>query len=132
MNRPDADRQANIPDSSPALEDVVAEYVDRLNDGERIKRDQILAEQPYLGQEILEHLESFVDFAPDGDSTAPLGTLGDYTLRRQIGRGGMGVVYEAWQGSVERAVALKVLPPVSPPTTRRSTASCVKRRPPRS
>ena len=40
----------------------------------------------------------------------PLGTLGDYTLRRQIGRGGMGVVYDAWQNSVERRVALKMLP----------------------
>ncbi len=46
MNRSDADRQTDLPDSQPELEDVVAEYVDRLNDGERIKRDQVLAEQP--------------------------------------------------------------------------------------
>ncbi len=38
-----------------------------------------------------------------------LGTIGKYELRRQIGRGAMGVVYEGFDTVIERRVALKLL-----------------------
>jgi tetratricopeptide (TPR) repeat protein len=78
--------------------------------------------------------------AADGEATDGLGVgesvLGDYRLIREIGRGGMGVVYEAWQRSLDRRVAVKVLAPgfVSSPTAvarfRREAAAAARLRHP--
>src|SRR5262245_60022261 len=68
-------------------------------------------------QRLAPTLEALVDFSSsDGadsavdDDSFPDKLLGDFRIIRELGRGGMGIVYEAEQLSLNRRVALKILP----------------------
>ncbi len=108
-----APTQALRPDeSSSQLVSLLDEYLAELQAGRQPDRVKLLAEHPELAAQ-LEQCLSGIEFihrasAPAAKSGMPT-HLGDFRIVREVGRGGMGVVYEAEQISLKRRVALKVL-----------------------
>ena len=110
------------PPEDPRLLEAVREYMNALDAGLRPSRREWLERYPEIAKELGACLDglAFVHSAagkmnageetpdlPEGTMARP---LGDFRLIKEIGRGGMGVVYEAIQLSLGRKVAVKVLP----------------------
>ncbi|MHC4918594.1 MAG: protein kinase domain-containing protein, partial [Planctomycetota bacterium] len=105
------------------IEVLAAEFVDRHRRGEHPTVEEYAEQHPDLAREIhdlfptilaMERLKKHKESSstPRKSLLGPSldEQLGDYILLREIGRGGMGIVYEAEQESLGRRVAVKVLP----------------------
>jgi WD40 repeat protein/serine/threonine protein kinase len=104
------------------FEVLAEEFAARFRRGERPSLQEYIERCPDLADEIRELFPALVEVervkeerpSPPGATQAAalpaLGQVGDYRVLREVGRGGMGVVYEAEQVSLGRRVALKVLP----------------------
>src|SRR5579884_3498292 len=110
--------QHSVDEREQRLDAVVTAYLQELEAGHQPQEQAILAQHPELAVELAQFFED--QRAVGLLAAAPLpqpvvaglssdGCLGDFRLVREIGRGGMGVVYEAEQVSLQRRVALKVL-----------------------
>ncbi len=132
-----------IPDN-PELLRRLEGYSDSLKRGDRVDREELLAEFPEAADQLAAYLDAMElveatyqkaqatgPEAAEQNSAAsgPVGrTLGDYRILAEIGRGGMGVVYEAEQVSLKRRVALKIFP--TAPFLAPKTAGTVPQRSP--
>jgi serine/threonine protein kinase/Tfp pilus assembly protein PilF len=100
---------------------VVEELLDRLHRGERPDVESYVRRYPQLASVLRQMLPALelmrsagecliADDELSASASLVAGCLGDFRILREVGRGGMGVVYEAEQISLCRRVALKVLP----------------------
>jgi WD40 repeat protein/tetratricopeptide (TPR) repeat protein len=102
------------------LDQLVEEFAERYRRGQRPSLQEYIDRYPHLADDLREVLPAMVEIGqveqdqwkatvPPSAAPLPLQRVGDYRVIREIGRGGMGVVYEAEQQSLGRRVALKVL-----------------------
>ncbi|MBU0639234.1 MAG: protein kinase [Planctomycetes bacterium] len=108
-------RAAAPAQGADALEDVLDRYLQELADGGSPNQDSYIRAHPELADALRGVFKTldFVEATSKSLSASRLESgqvLGEYRIVREIGRGGMGVVYEAVQISLNRRVALKVLP----------------------
>lgn len=103
------------------IDELAEEFAARYRRGEHPSLQEYVDRYPELADDIRELLPALAEveqvkaeFRPSPENVPatapPLQQIGDFRIIREVGRGGMGVVYEAEQVSLARRVALKLLP----------------------
>ncbi|WP_231617849.1 serine/threonine-protein kinase [Novipirellula aureliae] len=110
-------------DQQARLTQQLDDYLVSLENGQPLDANELARNNPDIADVFASYLEKLdalygvaVGFSDPSDHetldkiTSGKMKLGDFTIQQEIGRGGMGVVYEATQESLSRRVAIKLLP----------------------
>ena len=113
-----AEDEASTPEEAE-LAAVLDQYLSQMEEGQAPDLEELVRAHPRIAARLRDCLTSLRTIQLGADGLKPDRTpekpasqlqLSDYRIIREIGRGGMAVVYEAQQLSLNRRVALKILP----------------------
>lgn len=107
---PEDERRSSAADALMA--EILKDQESRRSSSFAELRGKLASEGTESARDVLGRLDA-LDFVNSivGEVTDMPDRLGDFKITGLLGRGGMGTVFEAWQESLEREVALKVLAP---------------------